>query len=194
MVTFYRIVHCWKISKNFKIAGQKRRKVAHTALNAESSRSHSIFNIRLVQAPLDPRGEEVLQVISQQCYTYGELVYAKPSHLPIMIHTVDFLHMNNHQLFYRSTEFYLKNISKLLYMLFASVVIQCCIYWWWFIDRTLTRSVSVSCLWWIWRGVRGPTGQRMRGTVSKRLVSEYWVDLSFYWSYKQKNVMLWWWL
>lgn len=45
-----------------KNAGQKRRKVAHTALNAESSRSHSIFNIRLVQAPLDPRGEEVLQV------------------------------------------------------------------------------------------------------------------------------------
>ena len=36
--------------------------MAHTALNAESSRSHSIFNIRLVQAPLDPRGEEVLQV------------------------------------------------------------------------------------------------------------------------------------
>lgn len=81
MVTFYRIVHCWKISKNFKIAGQKRRKVAHTALNAESSRSHSIFNIRLVQAPLDPRGEEVLQVISQQCYTHWELVHAKPSHL-----------------------------------------------------------------------------------------------------------------
>ena len=43
-------------------AGQKRRKVAHTALNTESSRSHSVFNIRLVQAPLDPRGEEVLQV------------------------------------------------------------------------------------------------------------------------------------
>lgn len=41
--------------------GQKRRKVAHTSLNAESSRSHSVFNIRLVQAPLDPRGEEVLQ-------------------------------------------------------------------------------------------------------------------------------------
>lgn len=100
-------------------------------------------------------------------------------------------------------------------MIFASVVIQCCIYWWWFIDRTLTRSVSVSCLWWTWRAVRGPTGQRMLGTVSKRLVSEYWVNwisgerlnfcnyshcnisiklISFYWSYKQKNVMLWWWL
>ena len=45
------------------LKGQKRRKVAHTALNTESSRSHSVFNIRLVQAPLDPRGEEVLQVI-----------------------------------------------------------------------------------------------------------------------------------
>lgn len=42
--------------------GAKRRKVAHTTLNTESSRSHSVFNIRLVQAPLDPRGEEVLQV------------------------------------------------------------------------------------------------------------------------------------
>ena len=36
--------------------------MAHTSLNAESSRSHSVFNVRLVQAPLDPRGEEVLQV------------------------------------------------------------------------------------------------------------------------------------
>ncbi|XP_074661164.1 kinesin-like protein KIF23 [Tubulanus polymorphus] len=43
------------------LKGQKRRKVAHTALNAESSRSHSVFNIRIVQAPLDPLGEEVLQ-------------------------------------------------------------------------------------------------------------------------------------
>lgn len=33
--------------------GQKRRRVAHTTLNAESSRSHSVFNIRVVQAPLD---------------------------------------------------------------------------------------------------------------------------------------------
>ncbi|KAK2138147.1 hypothetical protein NP493_8602g00002 [Ridgeia piscesae] len=41
--------------------GQKRRKVAHTVLNTESSRSHSVFNIRLVQAPLDSMGEEVLQ-------------------------------------------------------------------------------------------------------------------------------------
>ena len=40
--------------------GQERRRIAHTQLNAESSRSHSIFNIRLVQAPLDPLGEDLL--------------------------------------------------------------------------------------------------------------------------------------
>ncbi|KAK4026155.1 Kinesin-like protein [Daphnia magna] len=45
--------------------GQKRRRVAHTTLNAESSRSHSVFNIRVVQAPLDYQGatpEKVLTV------------------------------------------------------------------------------------------------------------------------------------
>ena len=39
--------------------GQRKRTVAHTSLNAESSRSHSVFNIRLVSAPLDAHGEEV---------------------------------------------------------------------------------------------------------------------------------------
>ena len=39
--------------------GQKRRRVAHTQLNAESSRSHSVFTIKLVSAPLDSAGEEV---------------------------------------------------------------------------------------------------------------------------------------
>ena len=41
--------------------GKKRQKVAHTntTLNAESSRSHSVFNIRLVQAPLDNRGRRI---------------------------------------------------------------------------------------------------------------------------------------
>ena len=29
--------------------GQRRRKVAHTTLNTESSRSHSVFTIRVVQ-------------------------------------------------------------------------------------------------------------------------------------------------
>ncbi|KAF6040876.1 KIF23 [Bugula neritina] len=42
------------------VRGQKRRKVAHTVLNAESSRSHSVFNIRLVQAPLDPSGNNLI--------------------------------------------------------------------------------------------------------------------------------------
>ncbi|XP_039283644.1 kinesin-like protein KIF23 [Nilaparvata lugens] len=36
--------------------GQKRRRLAHTALNTESSRSHSVFTIRLVQAPSDAAG------------------------------------------------------------------------------------------------------------------------------------------
>lgn len=41
--------------------GYNKRKVSYTALNAESSRSHSVFTIRIVQAPLDPQGAEVLQ-------------------------------------------------------------------------------------------------------------------------------------
>ncbi|XP_040825310.1 kinesin-like protein KIF23 isoform X2 [Ochotona curzoniae] len=50
--------------------GQKKRRIANTHLNRESSRSHSVFNIRLVQAPLDADGDNVLQekeqiVISQ---------------------------------------------------------------------------------------------------------------------------------
>ncbi|RXG67805.1 Kinesin-like protein KIF23 [Armadillidium vulgare] len=40
--------------------GQKRRKVAHTRLNCESSRSHSIFNVRIVQAPHDAQGEAIV--------------------------------------------------------------------------------------------------------------------------------------
>ncbi|XP_071446831.1 kinesin-like protein KIF23, partial [Hetaerina americana] len=41
--------------------GQKRKRMAHTCLNAESSRSHSVFTLRLVQAPLNSSGDEVLQ-------------------------------------------------------------------------------------------------------------------------------------
>lgn len=40
--------------------GQKRKRVGHTLLNAESSRSHSVFTIRLVQAPTDSQGETVM--------------------------------------------------------------------------------------------------------------------------------------
>ena len=39
--------------------GQKSRRMAETQLNHNSSRSHAIFNLRIVQAPLDPNGEEV---------------------------------------------------------------------------------------------------------------------------------------
>ncbi|XP_022212746.2 kinesin-like protein KIF23 [Drosophila obscura] len=41
--------------------GQKKKRMGHTVLNAESSRSHSVFNIRLVQAPTDSQGENVVQ-------------------------------------------------------------------------------------------------------------------------------------
>lgn len=47
--------------------GQKQRRVAQTQLNQESSRSHSVFTIRLVQAPLDHCGKEVLQVNDIPC-------------------------------------------------------------------------------------------------------------------------------
>uniref|UniRef100_A0A3Q2Y448 Kinesin-like protein n=1 Tax=Hippocampus comes TaxID=109280 RepID=A0A3Q2Y448_HIPCM len=51
--------------------GQKRRKVANTRLNRESSRSHSVFIIKLAQAPLDADGDSILQknqvAVSQLC-------------------------------------------------------------------------------------------------------------------------------
>lgn len=39
--------------------GQKRRRMAQTMLNSESSRSHSAFTIRIVQAPLEEDGKEL---------------------------------------------------------------------------------------------------------------------------------------
>ncbi|XP_076751616.1 kinesin-like protein KIF23 [Xylocopa sonorina] len=54
--------------------GQRKRRVAHTALNAESSRSHSAFTIRLVQAPLDCEGEQVIQDKRVVCITQLSLV------------------------------------------------------------------------------------------------------------------------
>ncbi|XP_077996675.1 kinesin-like protein KIF23 [Glandiceps talaboti] len=56
------------------LRGQKRRRVANTQLNRESSRSHSVFNIRLVQAPLDSLGEEVVQDKDQICMSQLSLV------------------------------------------------------------------------------------------------------------------------
>ncbi|XP_074012078.1 kinesin-like protein KIF23 [Numenius arquata] len=41
--------------------GQKKRHIANTQLNRESSRSHSVFIIKLAQAPLDADGDNVLQ-------------------------------------------------------------------------------------------------------------------------------------
>ncbi|XP_037104040.1 kinesin-like protein KIF23 isoform X3 [Syngnathus acus] len=41
--------------------GQKKRRIANTQLNRESSRSHSVFTLKLVQAPLDADGDNVLQ-------------------------------------------------------------------------------------------------------------------------------------
>lgn len=41
--------------------GQDRRRTAHTLLNTESSRSHSVFTIKLVQAPLGPNGATIMK-------------------------------------------------------------------------------------------------------------------------------------
>lgn len=43
------------------LKGVNRRKIGKTQMNAESSRSHSVFTIRLVQAPLDQNGTEILE-------------------------------------------------------------------------------------------------------------------------------------
>ncbi|XP_067351941.1 kinesin-like protein KIF23 isoform X4 [Channa argus] len=45
--------------------GQKKRRIANTQLNRESSRSHSVFTIKLAQAPLDADGDHILQDKSQ---------------------------------------------------------------------------------------------------------------------------------
>lgn len=42
--------------------GQKKRRIANTQLNRESSRSHSVFTVKLAQAPLDADGDHILQV------------------------------------------------------------------------------------------------------------------------------------
>eukprot|EP00063_Salmo_salar_P006746 XP_013981581.1 PREDICTED: kinesin-like protein KIF23 isoform X2 [Salmo salar] len=52
--------------------GQKKRRIANTQLNRESSRSHSVFIIKLAQAPLDADGDNILQdknqvSVSQLC-------------------------------------------------------------------------------------------------------------------------------
>ena len=54
--------------------GQEKRRIAHTQLNAVSSRSHSIFNIKLVQAPMDPLGEDLLSEKKLICISQLSLV------------------------------------------------------------------------------------------------------------------------
>lgn len=56
------------------LRGDRNRRKAQTVLNHESSRSHSSFNVRLVQAPLDPAGEEVLLDKNQVCISQLSLV------------------------------------------------------------------------------------------------------------------------
>ncbi|XP_018422913.1 PREDICTED: kinesin-like protein KIF23 isoform X2 [Nanorana parkeri] len=54
--------------------GQKRRRIANTQLNRESSRSHSVFIIKLAQAPLDADGDNVLQEKEQATVSQLSLV------------------------------------------------------------------------------------------------------------------------
>ena len=42
-------------------SGQKERHTVNTHLNRESSRSHSMLGVKLIQAPLDADGDNVLQ-------------------------------------------------------------------------------------------------------------------------------------
>ncbi|XP_062922243.1 kinesin-like protein KIF23 isoform X3 [Mobula hypostoma] len=54
--------------------GQKKRRIANTTLNRESSRSHSVFIIKLAQAPLDADGDNVLQAKDQTTVSQLSLV------------------------------------------------------------------------------------------------------------------------
>ncbi|CAK9817767.1 Kinesin-like protein KIF23 [Anthophora quadrimaculata] len=54
--------------------GQCKRHIAYTNLNAESSRSHSVFTIRLIQAPLDKEGEQIVQDKRVICVSQLSLV------------------------------------------------------------------------------------------------------------------------
>jgi len=58
--TYDYALHCYGIYCVVSLVGQQRRRVAQTLLNSESSRSHSVFTIRLVQAPLDSAGDQVI--------------------------------------------------------------------------------------------------------------------------------------
>lgn len=51
--------------------GQERRRKAATILNDRSSRSHSVFNIRIVQAPYDEEGKQIL--LNKEMITISQL-------------------------------------------------------------------------------------------------------------------------
>lgn len=57
----------------FPSSGQKKRRIANTQLNRESSRSHSVFTVKLAQAPLDADGDHVLQVTINGSHFYCRL-------------------------------------------------------------------------------------------------------------------------
>lgn len=62
MLSVKKYVWKWLRVYVYYTPGQKKRKVANTCLNRESSRSHSVFIIKLAQAPLDADGDNILQV------------------------------------------------------------------------------------------------------------------------------------
>uniref|UniRef100_A0A8D0HBB0 Kinesin-like protein KIF23 n=1 Tax=Sphenodon punctatus TaxID=8508 RepID=A0A8D0HBB0_SPHPU len=63
--------------------GQKKRRIANTQLNRESSRSHSVFMIKLAQAPLDADGDTVLQQVVRFAEMTQEVEVARPVDRPL---------------------------------------------------------------------------------------------------------------
>ncbi|MEQ2180581.1 hypothetical protein GOODEAATRI_002632 [Goodea atripinnis] len=74
--------------------GQKKRKVANTRLNTESSRSHSVFIIKLAQAPLDADGDNILQLVMRFAEMTQEVEVARPVDRPICGFTPGRRHRN----------------------------------------------------------------------------------------------------
>ena len=62
----------YHVPHSYVTSGQQRRRVAQTLLNSESSRSHSVFTIRLVQAPLDSAGDQVMPI---HCHSNSNYIY-----------------------------------------------------------------------------------------------------------------------
>lgn len=62
ILCFYSSVFRMLCQSSYPSLGQKKRRIANTQLNRESSRSHSVFTVKLAQAPLDADGDHILQV------------------------------------------------------------------------------------------------------------------------------------